>query len=86
MLSKNHKRDFKMNKDFIHREYINFDPKQGWPTGTDLFYECSQCGKELSSMEDSDCLCHNLYVDASAGRIGANDLSKIRLFRITKSS
>jgi len=64
-----------MNKNLVCHEYINFDPQKRWPSGTDLFYECLQCGEELSSIEDSDCLCHNLYVDASVGRIGANDFN-----------
>ena len=64
-----------------NRQYIHFDPQEGWFSGKGLFYECLLCGKAISSTEDSDCTCHNLYVDASAGRIGAKQEDKVRLFR-----
>jgi len=70
-----------MKKKSNNREYINFDPHKGWPVGEGLYYECLLCGKELSTTEDSFCMCYNLLVDASAGRIGAKHEDKVRLFR-----
>lgn len=64
-----------------NREYMPFDPNKGWPVGNDIFYECLECKCVLSSVIEGDCLCHNLYVDVDSGRIGANDVGKIRLFR-----
>ncbi len=67
----------------ISREYINFDLKEGWPTREGLFYECLICRTALSTNKDSFCKCYNLVVDASAGRIGAKEEDKVRLFSIS---
>lgn len=63
-------------------EYLEFDPAVGWPAGDGIFYECEKCSSVVSTTEDGGCDCHNLYVDASCGRIGAKEPDKVRPFRV----
>lgn len=71
-----------MNRDNKIREYLDFDPTVGWPAGDGIFYECQKCKSVVSTKEDGDCKCHNLYVDATCGRIGAKEPDKVRPFRV----
>ena len=64
------------------REYLPFDPLAGWPAGDGIFYECGKCATVVVTTEDGGCDCHNLYVDASCGRIGAKEPDKVRPFRV----
>lgn len=68
----------------MKRKYIEFDPAKGWPAGSFLYYECMICGSIVNSMKDGTCACRNLYIDASAGRMGAKDVGKVRLFEEKK--
>lgn len=63
-----------------NRAYINWTPRDGWPRGPFLNYECAICGKALPSKPRAEmkCRCGNLVVDV--GRIGADDETKIRIF------
>lgn len=66
-------------------QYIQFDPKDGYPTGKDVAYECTNCGGVVSSIPGNDepwrCTCGNIKVDADAGRVSVRDHSKMRAFR-----
>jgi hypothetical protein len=73
-----------VNENKSNRQYISFKPNEGWPAANDLFYECLECNTILSSVIDGDCQCHNLYIEAYSGRMGANKLENIRLFRVLK--
>jgi hypothetical protein len=66
------------------REYLEYDPKQGWPAGADLFYECQRCKKILRSTPDINewCECFNICIDIDAGRLAAKDESLVKLIRI----
>ena len=70
-----------LSEEFTMKQYVDFDPKQGWPSGANLFYECKKCGGIVSSIKDGECLCGNLYVDASSGRAGASDESQVRMYK-----
>ncbi len=63
---------------------ISFNPSEGWPFGKDLYYECQFCKELVSSVENGECSCGNLYVDSDAGRAGAKDEDKIKLFQLTE--
>ena len=65
------------------KQYIDFDPKQGWPRGLDLFYECQRCHKALPSIPDGNmwCDCYNMCIDVDAGCLAAKDESLIKLIR-----
>jgi hypothetical protein len=63
--------------------YIAHDFSTGWPVGTDLYYECQICGDLVPTVQDGQCRCGNVYVDASGDRAGANDESKVRLVKKT---
>ncbi len=60
--------------------YINWQARDGWPRGPFLSYQCAICGQALpsKSFEPKRCECGNLFVEA--GRIGAKDETKVRLF------
>lgn len=66
--------------------YIEFDPKQGYPIGPELSYECLQCHKIVPSMPQDNiwCDCYNICVDIDAGRLAVKDDSLLRLVRIEK--
>lgn len=65
------------------RMYVDFDPRQGYPRGADLFYECQRCHKVLPSIPDGNiwCDCYNVTVDVDAGRLGVKDESLVKLIR-----
>ena len=64
---------------------VEFDPRQGFPAGKFLFYECGICGDTMPSMPDrtTACACRNVVIDVDAGRISVKDESKLRLFEET---
>ena len=66
--------------------YIEHDFSTGWPAAEDLFYECQLCGVRLSSIQDGECTCGNVFVDASGGRAGADDDLKVRLVKVANDS
>ena len=72
-----------MNNDPKNREYLTFDPSKGYPTGTDLYYECLKCGDVIPSMpgHNTHCKCRNIMLDNDYGRLSIGDHSKLRLFR-----
>jgi len=65
------------------RQYVEWDPRKGYPAGPDLFYECGLCGDVIPSLpENADaCRCGNVSVDADAGRVSVRDNEKLRIFR-----
>jgi hypothetical protein len=71
----------------MSKQYIEFDHKQGYPSGPDLFYECQRCGKMLPSMAKDNvwCDCYNLCVDVDFGRLAVQDDSLVRLVRLTNN-
>ena len=65
-------------------QYVEFDPKQGYPRGPDLSYECLRCHKIVPSMPQGNtwCDCYNLCIDVDAGRLAVKDDSLLRLVRV----
>lgn len=63
-----------------NRFYVNWRPRDGWPRGPFLNYECALCGESFASKQSqsSECKCGNVFVGPE--RIGAKDESKVRLF------
>ncbi len=61
---------------------IAFDPKRSWPRKDGYYYECMICQDTISGMVPTyvRCRCRNLSIDPEAGRMGAREESKIRLF------
>ncbi|NUP11309.1 MAG: hypothetical protein HOW73_35125 [Polyangiaceae bacterium] len=66
------------------RQYIAFDPKQGYPAAKNIAYECLICGGVVSSMPGNDenweCSCRNIRVDGDAGRVSVRDHDKMKAF------
>jgi len=66
------------------RRYLPFDLKSasGYPTGINLFYECTKCGDVLPSLpKDSlSCSCKNLHIDVDYGRLAVADHSCFKIF------
>jgi hypothetical protein len=69
----------------LNKIEIAFDPSLGWPNGADIFYECLICRDIISSIEDAECRCSNLYVDAAAGRAGAKREKDVRLLKMNST-
>ncbi|BCM92853.1 hypothetical protein IAD21_04737 [Abditibacteriota bacterium] len=62
-----------------NRAYVNWTPRDGWPRGPFLHYECTLCGGVVPSKSRStQCQCGNVSADGE--RIGVKDVSKVRLF------
>lgn len=68
----------------MKKEYIDFNSSIGWPAGGGIYYECLKCSTVVPTDRDGDCKCHNMYVDVSCGRIGANEPDKVKPFRYKK--
>jgi hypothetical protein len=70
----------------VKREYVDYDPSHGHPTGEDLYYECILCRSLVSSLPSTRiemCLCGNLRKDM--GRLGcwSGGDKAMRLVRIS---
>ncbi len=65
------------------RQYIEFDPRKGYPAGPDLFYECGLCGDVIPSIPENAaaCRCGNVRVDTDGGRASIKNDEKLRIFR-----
>lgn len=69
-------------------EVIPFDPRKGYPIGDDLFYKCEICGDMIPSKPPgpvAECKCKNIFIDVDAGRMDAQDDTKITLHRKIQS-
>ncbi len=65
------------------KNYINFNPAQGYPAGKNIFYECSLCNAVIQSMpiNAAACECGNIIVDSDAGRVSVKDEGQFRIFK-----
>ena len=81
-----------MKKDDIKNDYevkyqkLNF--RRGYPFSSNLFYECLECNELVHSApkNSATCSCHNIIVDADAGRVTVRDNSKIKLLKLLAKS
>jgi hypothetical protein len=57
------------------RIYFDKITGQGWPSGGDIYYECTTCGDVLYSApdEDSVCKCGNINIQVSSARFWAGE-------------
>jgi hypothetical protein len=64
------------------KHYISFDPSRGYPTGKNLFYECTKCSDIFPSWpQDSvTCSCGNLHIDIHSGRLIVKDHTFFKIF------
>ena len=64
------------------RNYVNFNPRDGYPAKLGLFYECTRCGDVVASVpkDNIGCKCDNIFIDVDAGRIAVRDVSQVKLF------
>ncbi|MDR1959715.1 MAG: hypothetical protein LBQ54_11855 [Planctomycetaceae bacterium] len=67
----------------MSKVYIDFDPKENFPKGDDLFYECRSCGIEIPSapQENLCCKCFNIFYDVDEDKFTVGDIANIALFR-----
>lgn len=68
---------------------VPYNPANGYPAASDLFYQCRHCGDVFPSFptHSISCSCGNFYVDVDAGRLGARKGDHtIRLLRGTPKS
>lgn len=63
---------------------VNLDQHDGIAAGNDIFYLCLNCRSIIQSYPEtySTCQCGNVFVDADAGRGGANDISNLLILKI----
>ena len=66
------------------RVYFTFDSENGYPGGTDIFYECVKCGDVIPSTPASSahCACRNVMIDADYGRISIGDQVYVKAFSV----
>jgi hypothetical protein len=71
-----------MNDENKKRSYHNFNPVNGYPAGSNLFYECLRCGEIVPSRpsDSTHCKCRNIMIDVDYGRIKIQDHAQIKLF------
>ena len=64
------------------KNYIQFDPATGYPAGSSVYYECTECGELLPSLPAYAvaCKCRNIVVDADAGRVSVRKPEMFRAF------
>jgi len=50
---------------------LHFDPKKGYPVGSNLFYRCKSCGDVIPSQPTVSlgCKCRNIFIDIDYARI-----------------
>ena len=64
------------------KQYIAFDPPEGYPAGRGIFYECCKCGDDLPSAPVGGvaCSCRNVVVDGDAGRVSVKNDEQLKIF------
>ena len=64
------------------KQYISFNPENGYPAGEKTFYECMGCGEVFLSMPDDSvvCKCRNVAIDIDYGRVSIKDHKKLKVF------
>jgi hypothetical protein len=76
------RRDKNSRRELEKRTYQELDAAKNYPVAENLYYECLVCGNVLPSMprENASCMCRNILVNASLGRIEIRDHVKTKLF------
>jgi hypothetical protein len=74
-----------MSNEQTERTYQNFNPVNGYPAGSNLFYECLKCGEVVPSRpkDSTHCQCRNIMIDTDYGRIKIQEHAKVKLFSIS---
>jgi hypothetical protein len=64
------------------RSYHNFNPANGYPAGSNLYYECLRCGEVVPSRpsDSTHCQCRNIMIDVDYGRVKIQDHNQVKLF------
>ncbi len=65
------------------KKYLAVDTQRGYPTGSDMFYECQLCGISIPSFpKDSiGCKCRNIFIDVDYGRVSVKDDKSFRVYQ-----
>lgn len=63
---------------------IDYDHREGIPTGEEVFYLCLNCRSVIQSYPNEyvTCKCGNVFVDIDAGRGGAKDPSQLLILKL----
>jgi hypothetical protein len=71
----------------LRKEYLPFDPTQGYPAGDGLFYECLLCGTIVSSLptDSVGCVCGKIFIDVDYGRCAIREPASVKLFAVEGS-
>jgi len=69
---------------FSERQYIEFDPGLGYPTGENVYYECLNCKMSIPSIPKVSlgCLCKNILIDLEYGRLSIKDHEKFEAYKL----
>jgi Zn finger protein HypA/HybF involved in hydrogenase expression len=64
------------------KHYIVFNPDQGLPFRSNLYYECTNCQGVVPSktLEYLECPCGNIQIDGGASRLNIKNYALVRLF------
>jgi hypothetical protein len=67
----------------MKKDYLVFDPRNGYPRGKDIFYECERCGDIIPSQPEDGigCTCRNIFIDVDAGRVSVKEATKFSVFK-----
>ena len=65
------------------KNYLQFDPGDGYPVAWNIFYECLKCGKVIASkpINSLSCTCQNISVNIASGQILIKDDASLRIFK-----
>ncbi len=66
------------------RRYLAVDVTKGYPAGSRIRYECTNCGCILESLPEHAvaCICRNVIVDSDAGRVSVKTADQFRIFEL----
>lgn len=71
----------------MEKEYITYQKEKGYPTGKNIYYECTLCNTNVNSLPEtfSECKCGNIMIDVPMARLMINDKEHFKIFKFVKN-
>lgn len=71
----------------MEKEYITYQKENGYPTGKNIYYECTLCNTNVNSLPEtfSECRCGNIMIDVPMARLMINDKEHFKIFKFVKN-
>lgn len=67
----------------VFMKLLRFNPKEGYPVSSDLFYRCKFCSEVIPSQpsDSTGCKCGNIFIDIDYARVSVKNDNDIELMK-----